>query len=110
MGLKLFITFVISIIESTLLRIRNLKTFLNSTFLSTHQLEFIHGFDKFSYGMVTTLSRFSDAINDRALKINVKVVSEPPESLASKALDNGSMNVFSLLILSSLLAVWRRPR
>ena len=83
---------------------------LNSEILySTYNSDF-HGFDKFSYGMVTTLSRFSDAINDRALKINVKVVSEPPESLASKALDNGSMNVFSLLILSSLLAVWRRPR
>lgn len=83
---------------------------LNSDILySTYNADF-HGFDKFSYGVVTTLSRFSDAVNDRALKINVKVVSEPPESLATKSLDNGSMNIFSLLILSSLLVVWRRPR
>ncbi|MCB1659604.1 MAG: hypothetical protein KDI39_15405, partial [Pseudomonadales bacterium] len=69
-----------------------------------------HGFDKFSYSIVTTLSRFSDAINDRTLKTDVKVVSEPPASLESKTLDNGSMNIFSLLMLSGLLAAWRRPR
>lgn len=69
-----------------------------------------HGFDQFSYSIVTTLSRFSDAKNDRTLQTNVRVVSEPPASLESKALDNGSINFFSLLILSGLLAMWRRPR
>ncbi len=69
-----------------------------------------HGFDKFSYSIVTTLSRFSDANNDQILKTDVKVVSEPPSSLESKALDNGSMNIFSLLMLSGLLAAWRRTR
>ena len=69
-----------------------------------------HGFDKFSYSIVTTLSRFSDANNDKILTTAVKVVSEPPASLESKTLDNGSINILSLLMLSGLLAAWRRSR
>ena len=69
-----------------------------------------HGFDTFSYSIVTTLSRFSDAVNDRSLKTDVRVVSEPPASLASKTLDSGATGIFSLLMLSSLLVLWRRTR
>lgn len=73
---------------------------------STTNPEF-HGFDKFSYGVITTLSRFNDAINDKVLTTNVKVVSEPPGSLPSKSLDNGANSLFSLLILG-FMAFWRR--
>lgn len=83
---------------------------LNADILYSTTNPNFHGFDKFSYSIVTTLSRFSDAINDRTLTTNVKVVSEPSGSASSKALDSGSMNIFSLLILSSFFAVWRRAR
>lgn len=83
---------------------------LNADILYSTTNPDFHGFDKFSYSIVTTLSRFSDAINDRTLTTNVKVVSEPSGSASSKALDSGSMNIFSLLILSSFFAVWRRAR
>jgi hypothetical protein len=73
---------------------------------STTNPEF-HGFDKFSYGVITTLSRFNDAINDKILTTNVKVVSEPPGSPPSKSLDSGANSLFSLLILG-FLAFWRR--
>lgn len=69
-----------------------------------------HGFDTFSYNIVTTLSRFSDAANDKTLRTDVRVVSEPPASLASKTLDSGATGIFSLLMLSSLLVLWRRTR
>jgi len=75
---------------------------------STNNPEF-HGFDKFSYTVVTTLSRFSDAINDRTLTTQVRVVSEPPGSPPSKSLDSGSVSFYSLFMLS-LLMLWRRVR
>ncbi len=68
-----------------------------------------HGFDKFSYLMTTTISRFSDARNDQEVKIDVRVVSDPANSLSSKSLDTGTTSIFSLLMLS-LLMVWRRTR
>jgi len=68
-----------------------------------------HGFDKFSYLMTTTISRFSDARNDQEVKIDVKVVSDPATPLSSKSLDTGTTSIFSLLMLS-LLMVWRRTR
>ena len=68
-----------------------------------------HGYDDFSYGMTTTLSRFSDAINNQQVKIKVRVVSDPPGSLSSKSLDSGATSILSLLMLS-LLMVWRRIR
>jgi|GEM_PF-2760343 len=77
-------------------------------FYSTTNPNF-HGFDKFSYSVITTLSRFSDAVNDRTLTTQVRVVSEPPGSPPSKSLDSGSMGFYSLLMLS-LLMLWRRIR
>lgn len=68
-----------------------------------------HGFDQFSYSIVTTLSRFSDAINDRTLTTRVRVVSEPASSPPSQTLDSGAMGFYSLLMLS-LLMLWRRIR
>ena len=68
-----------------------------------------HGFDKFSYLMTTTISRFSDARNDQEVKIDVKVVSDPDTPLSSRSLDSGTTSIFSLLMLS-LLMVWRRTR
>jgi rhombotarget A family protien len=68
-----------------------------------------HGFDKFSYLMTTTISRFSDARNDQEVKISVKVVSDPDTPISSKSLDTGTTSIFSLLMLS-LLMVWRRTR
>ncbi|HNL79502.1 MAG TPA: choice-of-anchor Q domain-containing protein, partial [Agitococcus sp.] len=73
---------------------------------STTKTDF-HGFDTFSYGVITTLSRFNDANNDRTLTTSVRVVSEPPSSPPSKALDNGANGIFSILMLS-LVAIWRR--
>ncbi len=69
-----------------------------------------HGFDKFAYLMTTTISRFSDASNnDRFVRVDVKVVSEPDTSTSSKSLDTGATGLFSLFMLS-LLMVWRRLR
>lgn len=73
---------------------------------STTKTDF-HGFDTFTYGVITTLSRFNDANNDRTLTTSVRIVSEPPSSPPSKSLDNGANGIFSILILS-LVAVWRR--
>lgn len=89
--------------------LRGIVKFDNTTsdlIYSTTNPEF-HGFDKFSYGVITTLSRFNDAINDKILTTNVKVVSEPPGSPPSKSLDSGANSLFSLLILG-FLAFWRR--
>lgn len=77
--------------------------------LYTATLADFHGFDKFTYGMTTTISRFSDAKNDQSVKVDVKVVSEPASGLSNKSLDTGATSIFSLLMLS-LLMVWRRTR
>jgi rhombotarget A family protien len=98
------------------IRLSSLPRFGSATFdpltsdilYSTTNREF-HGFDKFSYTVVTTLSRFSDAINDRTLTTQVRVVSEPPGSPPSKSLDSGAMGFYSLFMLS-LLMLWRRIR
>lgn len=82
---------------------------LNHQVLYSTTLPDFHGFDKFSYLMTTTISRFSDARNDQEVKIDVKVVSDPPGTLSSKSLDTGATSIFSLLMLS-LLMVWRRTR
>ncbi len=81
----------------------------NHQLLYTATLADFHGFDTFSYGLTTTISRFSDAKNDRSVKISVNVVSAPATGLTSKSLDTGSTGIFSLLMLS-LLMVWRRIR
>ena len=82
---------------------------INHQVLYNTTLPDFHGFDKFSYLMTTTISRFSDARNDQEVKIDVKVVSDPPGTLSSKSLDSGTTSIFSLLMLS-LLMVWRRTR
>ena len=68
-----------------------------------------HGFDRFSYRMTTTISRFSDADNDRAVNVEVTVVSDPDTASISKSLDSGATGLLSLLMLS-LLMVCRRIR
>ena len=75
----------------------------------TATLADFHGFDKFTYGMTTTISRFSDAENNQSVAVNVKVVSEPDNSLPNKSLDTGVTSILSLIMLS-LLMVWRRTR
>lgn len=68
-----------------------------------------HGFDRFTYRMTTTISRFSDADNDRAVNVEVTVVSDPDTASISKSLDSGATSLLSLLMLS-LLMVCRRIR
>ncbi|MDO8416021.1 MAG: choice-of-anchor Q domain-containing protein [Agitococcus sp.] len=75
----------------------------------TATLDDFHGFDKFTYGITTTISRFSDAENNQSVAVNVKVVSEPNNSLSDKSLDTGATSILSLIMLS-LLMVWRRTR
>ena len=75
----------------------------------TATLADFHGFDKFTYGITTTISRFSDAENNQSVAVNVKVVSEPNNSLSDKSLDTGATSILSLIMLS-LLMVWRRTR
>jgi rhombotarget A family protien len=81
----------------------------NHQVLYTSTLTNFHGFDKFTYGMATTISRFSDAENNQLVAVNVKVVSEPNSSLSDKSLDTGATSILSLIMLS-LLMVWRRTR
>lgn len=81
---------------------------------STHELVYspngtFHGLERFAYGVSTTISRFSDASNDRVVRTDLRINSEPNTQTASKALDNGSSSFFSLLILS-LLGFCRRLR
>lgn len=68
-----------------------------------------HGYEDFDYYLTTTISRFSDADNGKAMKVNVRVVSTPSSSLTSKSLDTGATGLFSLLVMG-LLMVWRRIR
>ena len=81
---------------------------------STHELVYtpnstFHGLERFAYGVSTTISRFSDASNDRVVRTDLRINSEPNTQTASKTLDNGSSSFFSLLILS-LLGFCRRLR
>lgn len=84
----------------------NFDTQSSNLLYSTTRPDF-HGFDTFSYSVITTLSRFNDAINDQGLTTTVRVVSEPPSSPASKSLDSGANSLFSLFMLG-LVAFWRR--
>jgi len=68
-----------------------------------------HGLDRFSFGLVTTISRFSDSSNDIMERTDMRINSEPNTQTESKALDNGSVGLFSLLCLG-LLTFWRRVR
>ena len=88
---------------------KGVVVFKNHQVQYTSTLNNFHGFDKFTYAMTTTISRFSDATNDQFVPIDVKVVSEPDGSLSSKSLDTGATSLLSLIMLS-LFMVWRRTR
>lgn len=69
-----------------------------------------HGYEDFDYYMTTTITRFSDASNSKAMKVNVRVVSDPPTKLQSKSLDTGASSLFSLLIMGCGIFLRRRSR
>lgn len=76
---------------------------------ATHQVEYqpnssYHGFDLFSYSVTTTLSRFSDANNNRGLITDVKIVADPKQGIESKSFAGpfGIWGIFSLAGLAVL--------
>ncbi|RZU45320.1 rhombotarget A family protein [Fluviicoccus keumensis] len=66
-----------------------------------------HGFDRFSYAYTTTLSRFSDANNDKTVVMSVKVVADPASGIDDKNYA-GSLGIWGLLSLLGLTQLRRR--
>jgi rhombotarget A family protien len=70
-----------------------------------------HGFERFSYDVTTTTSRFSDGLNDQTINIETTIVQEPPQgNFENKKvnLSGGSTGVFGLVGLIGL--AWMRRR
>lgn len=81
---------------------------------ATHQVIYspdsvYHGFDRFSYAITTTLSRFSDATNKQTLTMSATVVAEPAGGIGSKTYA-GSFGSLGLSILAGLALLRRRMR
>jgi len=78
----------------------------------THQVVYTpysayHGYDRFSYSVSTTLSRFSDAVNNKGFTMNATVVAEPAGTFESKSFA-GAAGIWSLMFLSGLALIRRR--
>ena len=73
-------------------------------------LDTYHGRDKFSYSVVTTLSRFSNAVNNRTLTMDVTVVAEPDNTFQSKTFGGGAFGWSGLIMLAGLAISRRRVK
>lgn len=70
-----------------------------------------HGFERFSYDVTTTTSRFSDGINDQTINIETTIVQEPPQGNFENKKVNLSGGSTSLLGLFGLMGLaWMRRR
>lgn len=69
-----------------------------------------HGRDNFSYTMITTLSRFSNAANNQAVTIRNTLVSEPTNTFKSKTFAGGGFQFPVLAGLAGLLFLRRRMK
>lgn len=68
-----------------------------------------HGTDFFNVNVVTTTTRFSQAVNDRALTLTGKVVMDPPDTFQNKTVHTGgATGLVSLLGLLGLVLLRRR--
>lgn len=68
-----------------------------------------HGTDNFSINLVTTTSRFSQALNDRTITLRGTIVMDPPDTFQNKKVNlGGATGVFSLLGMLGLVWVRRR--
>ncbi|HEX5360838.1 MAG TPA: CSLREA domain-containing protein [Fluviicoccus sp.] len=81
---------------------------------ATHQVEYqpnssYHGFDLFSYSVTTTLSRFSDANNNRGLITDVKIVADPKKGIESKSFA-GPFGIWGIFSLAGLVILRLRAQ
>ncbi len=61
-----------------------------------------HGLDDFSYRIATTTSYFSDAQNNKTIRVDTRIVSEPTSGITSKTVGAGGFGVFAVLALAGL--------
>jgi rhombotarget A family protien len=67
-----------------------------------------HGSDIFQYNLVTTTTRFSDAENDRLIRVETTIVSEPSGTFPDKTVSAGSVGWGALGGLMALVLFRRR--
>jgi hypothetical protein len=68
-----------------------------------------HGFDRFQYRVVTTLSRLNPLVEDRSRLVEATVVVEPPNDLSTDKL-GGALDYWGMLLLGMLGLGWRGRR
>ena len=79
---------------------------------TTHEIVYTpvtgyHGVDRFTYSISTTLSHFSDAVNDKTLSVNVTIVADPAGTMRSKSFA-GATGILVLAGLAGLVALRRK--
>lgn len=79
---------------------------------ATHEIVYTpspgyHGVDRFTYTLTTTLSHFSDAINDKTLSVKVTIVADPASTMQSKNFA-GATGFMILAGLAGLVALRRK--
>ena len=69
-----------------------------------------HGLDDFNLRVVTTASRFSDAISDRDILIPVRIVQSPPNDFVSKEVKVKGGAIGGFGVLGLLVLAWQRRK
>lgn len=67
-----------------------------------------HGLDEFNLRVVTTASRFSDALSDREILVPVRIVQSPPNDFVNKQVKVKGGAIGSLGLLGLVLLAWYR--
>jgi rhombotarget A family protien len=82
----------------------------SAALLKYKALRNFHGSDNFSVDIVTTTSRFSQAVNNRSITLRGTIVQEPADNFDNKSvnLSGGSVGLFSLLGILGLASMRRR--
>lgn len=69
-----------------------------------------HGFDRFSFRVVTTLSKLNSDVDQQSRLVNAQIIMEPSNGISAYS-TSGSADIWYLLLLSGLgLGSWRRMR